>query len=493
MSSDMTHDSRSDTETGTSRPNFLIVMTDDQGPWALTRTMPELVTPTVDELVETGTIFDNFYCASPVCSPARASLLTGRMPSAHGVHDWLIPGEEQPDPHEEEYLGGLLTLPEVLHEAGYVCAMSGKWHVGTSRRPAPGFDFWYAHRKGGGPYFDAPIWDDHGNKRDEPRYFTDAVADEACRFLDDYASGNVAGRTTSNSPFYMQVNFTAPHHPWVGSHPQELCDLYSGCDFASVPREPPHPWSKPRTEFYEAFEDPVPQLRGYAASLSGVDRALRLLLDKLDEHDLASDTVIVYMADNGFSCGHHGIWGKGNGTYPLNFWENSVRVPFIIRLPAQTEAHEVSDHVSATGFMSTICELAGVDLADDPLRAGSSFANLARSGVDDAKHESVMVFDEYGGGRMVRSGDYKLIERYDGPGELYHLGNDPEERENLYGTATHAHMQNELHDRLREWFAHHETAADSAWAHDVQGWGQLVPLRRGYDDKHMYVHGLHLR
>lgn len=75
-------------------------------------------------------------------------------------------------------------------------------------------------------------------------------------------------------------------------------------------REPPHPWSKPRTEFYEAFDDPVPQLRGYAASLSGVDRALRLLLDKLDEHDLASDTVIVYMADNGFSCGHHGIWGK---------------------------------------------------------------------------------------------------------------------------------------------------------------------------------------
>jgi arylsulfatase A-like enzyme len=104
-----------------------------------------------------------------------------------------------------------------------------------------------------------------------------------------------------------------------------------------------------------------------------------------------------------------------------------------------------------------------------------------------------MVFDEYGGGRMVRSGDYKLIERYDGPGELYHLGNDPEERENLYGTATHAHMQNELNDRLREWFAHHETAADSAWTHDVQGWGQLVPLRRGYDDKHMYVHGLHLR
>ena len=72
MSSDMTHDSRSDTETGTSRPNFLVVMTDDQGPWALTRTMPELVTPTVDELVKTGTIFDNFYCASPVCSPARA-------------------------------------------------------------------------------------------------------------------------------------------------------------------------------------------------------------------------------------------------------------------------------------------------------------------------------------------------------------------------------------------------------------------------------------
>ena len=99
-------------------PNVLVVLTDDQGPWAMSRTCPELVTPVLDDLVSRSTSFENYYCASPVCSPSRASLLTGRMPSAHGVHDWLV-GERHPDAHEDDYLGGLTTLPQALEEAGY--------------------------------------------------------------------------------------------------------------------------------------------------------------------------------------------------------------------------------------------------------------------------------------------------------------------------------------------------------------------------------------
>lgn len=473
------------------RPNVLVVLTDDQGPWALSRTMPELVTPTLDEFMDSATTFNNYYCASPVCSPARASLLTGRMPSAHGVHDWLN-GESHPEGREDIFLGGLTTLPEVLNRAGYTCAMSGKWHVGTSRYPAPGFDFWYAHRIGGGPYFHAPIWDERGRKAEEPRYFTYAVTDEACRFLDEFADGTV-GSGQEDAPFYLQVNFTAPHLPWLNNHPQDLYDLYEGCDFESVPRLERHPWSRPRTEFEDTYRNPTPYLQGYAAAISGVDRSMKRLVDKLQEHGWQDNTVVVYMSDNGYSCGHHGIWGKGNGTYPLNFWENSVRVPFIIHMPGQQESHDIDSHVSATSFLPTICDIVGVQMPEDPLRAGASVKDLIIAGIDVPAYESVMVFDEYGGGRMVRSGEYKLVERYDGPGELYNLANDPYEEENLFGTRAYAAVQRNLHECLWEWFAHHETAADRAWERDVQGWGQIHPVRRGYDDPHTYNQELKLR
>src|SRR5699024_7779388 len=100
-------------------PNILFVLTDDQGPWALGRESPELVTPTLDRLAEEGTYLERFFCTSPVCSPARASLLTGRMPSAHGVHDWLRPeGVGRPGP-QGGYLEGIPTIAGELEQAGY--------------------------------------------------------------------------------------------------------------------------------------------------------------------------------------------------------------------------------------------------------------------------------------------------------------------------------------------------------------------------------------
>lgn len=514
------------TETNT-RPNFLVVLTDDQGPWALSRTFPELSTPTIDKIVETSTVLNNFYCASPVCSPARASLLTGRMPSAHGIHDWIV-GERHPDASEDIFLGGLATLPETLHQSGYVCAMSGKWHMGSSRFPAPGFDFWYAHRLGGGYYYDAPIWNPAGEKTTEERYFTYAVAEEACKFLDEIGRKNRANsfRTgintpgvnlpesvssqpdqpdhnstvypsypntppdsdNSNQPFYLQVNFTAPHDPWINNHPQDLYDLYKDCDFESVPREERHAWTKHghRPDFDDAFVNPVPYIQGYAASLSGVDRALSWILDRLRANGLYDNTVIIYMSDNGFSCGHHGIWGKGNGTWPLNFWENSVRVPFIAHLPGQNTHREIDSHVSACGYFSTICNLAGVTPPEDPLRAGTSFANLLAEDAEDS--HSVVVYDEYGGGRMIRNGQWKLVDRYDGPREIYNLNEDPDERDNIAGSKSHYALEQDLSIELQDWFKQHETKMDSAYKRDVRGVGQIHPPRKMYDDKRTYVH-----
>ncbi|WP_219415265.1 sulfatase-like hydrolase/transferase [Pseudonocardia nigra] len=461
------------------RPNVLVVLTDDQGPWAMGHRNRDLITPTIDELVAGGTELDRFFCASPVCSPARASLLTGRMPSAHGVHDW-IRGEAYGVRDEDSYLSGLTNTPEVLAAAGWECGHSGKWHLGTSRNPAPGFDFWYSHRTGDGRYFGAPVWRDEQPVA-EPRYLTEAITEEAIGFLERNAG--------SDRPFYLQVNYTAPHSPWVDQHPARYTDPYNGCTFASCPREEPHRWfSWEPGPVSDAMRDPIPSLLGYFASLTAVDAGVRQVLDLLDRTGLRESTCVVYTSDNGFSCGHHGVWGKGNATWPLNMWENSVRVPFAVSMPGRIPAGRVdSGLTSACDLHPTILELAGVAAPEDPLAAGRSI--LPRLlGEEAGGEEAVVVFDEYGGTRMVRTGEWKYVVRHgDGPEELYHLADDPDERENRATEPGRAGVRDELAGVLHDWFARHNAAERDAFARPVSGRGQVSPLWRGRSDAETYA------
>ena len=169
--------------------------------------------------------FTDFFCASPVCSPARASILTGRIPSQHGVHDWLHEGNAEGD--GIEYLEGLTALTDHLSAAGYRCGISGKWHLGDSVHPQKSFDDWYVHERGGGPYYKAPMYRD-GQAIEVADYITDNITDNALDWLDDYAE--------TETPFYLSVHYTAPHSPWAANqHPDEYLDLYADCPFESVP------------------------------------------------------------------------------------------------------------------------------------------------------------------------------------------------------------------------------------------------------------------
>ncbi|WP_172120817.1 sulfatase-like hydrolase/transferase [Actinomyces faecalis] len=474
---------------GPRRPSFLFILTDDQGPWAVPWRMPELQMPHLAQLAREGIIFDSFYCTSPVCSPARASLLTGRMPSAHGIHDWLV-GTEHPQAHPDQYLEDITTLPAVLSGAGYVCALSGKWHVGEARQPATGFSSWYAHRFGGGPYYEAPIWQE-GRQDSESEYFTDAVGQHAVDFLRAHARERSEGME-GHRPFYLQVCPTAPHTPWdEDNHPRQLLDLYEDCDFPSVPREPAHPWTRARKEdFADSFAEPESSLRGYCAALSGVDQIVGRLRRELEDLGLAEETIILYMSDNGFSCGHHGIWGKGNGTYPLNMWENSVAVPFVMYVPQRLRdwagaaglpgaGSHVTDSLSALSFFPTVCELAGVMAPTDPLRAGESFLPwLSEDGQEKSSHQPVVVYDEYGGTRMIRDGRWKYVRRFEGPEELYDLQRDPQERYDLAQDPSLAPTRQRLRDQLEDWFARHETQRSRAYEQPVTGRGQIHPTWR---------------
>ena len=480
---------------GEAPPNVLLLVTDDQGAWALGTKMPELHTPTLDRLQREGMTFENFFCASPVCSPARASLTTGRMPSAHGIHDWIRPeglarsGSPTP-PHEPDFLdrtAGADSIAAMLSREGYRCGMVGKWHVGSSDRPAPGFDYWWAHQLGGGPYYGAPIWrhdEDAGRPTEpaepvhEPEYLTDAITRQGLDFF-----RRVAG-ADEPSPFFLQVNWTAPHDPWFdGNHPQDLLDLYAQTDFPSVPSPDAHPWFLEQN-FPRAVADRHGALAGYCAAVSGVDRSIGTLLDDLEERGLLDQTLVIFTSDNGFSCGHHGIWGKGNATYPLNFWEPSITVPCIVRWPGRVPAGAVDERpASAVDLLGTIADLTGASPLEDPLRAGGSLAPRLLGGaaatslpgaaaVDDA----VMIHDEYGANRMLRTQRWKLVLRREGPTELYDLHEDPGEQRDLSQDPAHSAVKDELAAMLEEWFSRHSVEALDGWSSTVDGTGQSAPV-----------------
>lgn len=465
-------------------PNFVVIMTDDQGAWARGRTMPELVTPVLDELGENGLELTRFFCTSPVCSPARASLVTGRMPSAHGVHDWLRSENSGVNTGGVQYLRDFETTPELLNRAGYSCAHSGKWHLGDARTPAPGFSQWYSHRDGGGAYFGAPVVAE-GVLESEDGYITHAITDHACSMLQDLARGE--------DPFYLQVHYTAPHSPWTdGNHPQEYVDLYKDCDFPSIPRPPAHDWFNwDHSELAAAMRNPQENLAGFCAALTAVDHGVGRLLDILDEAGIREDTYVIFTSDNGFSCGHHGIWGKGNGTLPLNVWDNSILVPFIINRPGVIEPRLDDTMTSAASLHATVLELAGAPAPVDPLIAGESIAQRFLGGAADLEaggQDAIVIFDEYGGTRMIRTETHKLVLRNgDAPSELYDLQADPQESRNEIHNPTFQELRNDLRERLTAWFEAHSEPRFDAFNKPVTGLGQNSPVWVEVADSPRYV------
>ena len=306
------------------KPNILIFMSDDQGPWAMNCAgTPELQTPNLNRLAKEGIRFENFFCASPVCSPARASFLTGRIPSQHGVHDWIKHGcLDDPEgrtwhgPEESiEYLQGMTAFTDVLADHGYTCGISGKWHMGASDVPQKSHDFWCVHSLGGSSYVDYHVFDNSTELLHKTEYISDFFTDRAIDFLDDHKD--------SAQPFCLSVHYTAPHAPWKREEqPPDIWDSYENTKF-SLPVEKPHPWRG---------WDPTPEKRhetiqGYYTTITAMDRAIGRVLHKLDELGMAEDTIVIFTSDNGYSVGHHGIMGKGNGTFPLNMFEESVKVP----------------------------------------------------------------------------------------------------------------------------------------------------------------------
>lgn len=459
-------------------PDILFILADDMGAWVLGAAgNSEVKTPVLDRLASEGSRFENFFCTAPVCSPARASILSGRMPSAHGVFDWIRGGnldkeklgDMASDPYYVNeskpiaYMDGIPCYTDLLKDEGYVLGLSGKWHLGDSIRPQHGFDSWFTIGRGGCHYYKADVIKD-GTISFENRYITDVITDEAIDFLETHKD--------SEKPLYLSVHYTAPHDPWEeDEHPADLIELYRDCPFESAPECPPHPNQIPSAPTGQG-ERRKELLRGYYAAITGMDRGIGRVLEHIREN-----TLVIFLADNGMNMGHHGVWGKGNGTFPPNFYDTSVKVPLIVSwkgvLP---EGQVVTKMHSEYDFFPSFEALLGREVSEGKaFRPGSSlWPALMGEDAEASEDDPVVVFDEYGANRMIRTLGEKLVIRYPfGPDEFYDLKNDPNEDHNLIHEEALKPRIAELRAQLNRWFVRHADPALDGSREAVTGMGQL--------------------
>lgn len=401
------------------------------------------------------------------------------MPSTHGINDWLSGGninmadfpELKDDPtfsceHESiEYLRDFTAYTDILAQNGYTCALSGKWHMGDSVHPQHSFSKWYTIARGGCPYYHPDMVED-GKVFYENRYITDLITDRAIQYLGELKE--------ERNPFYLSVHYTAPHAPWGKEHhPKEYIDMYRDCEFKSVPDLPLHPWQID-TLGWTGEERKAP-LRGYYAAITAMDANVGRILDYLDDNGITDDTIIIFTGDNGMNMGHHGVWGKGNGTFPQNMYDESVKVPFIISYPEHIAQNEVCENMASHyDIFPTLMDYLGLKASKiNQKLPGKSFADI----LDGEKREDdncVVIFDEYGPVRMIRNREWKYVHRYPyGPNELYHLTEDKNEERNLFFNKEFAPVAEMMKSKLERWFYEYTDPAVDATKECVTGNGQL--------------------
>lgn len=298
------------------RPNILLILADDLAAWMLgCYGNKEIKTPNIDAFARTGLRFLNSFVATPVCSPSRATLFTGRVPRQHGIHDFLTPkpvenppqGQQAPPPE----FANEVMISDVLSKAGYECGYVGKWHMGNDARPGHGYSTTVT--LGANRYQDPTLFR-NGERVEEKGYLAEILTKDATTFLD---------KQSSAKPFFLTVSYFNPHTPYEG-HPQKYYDMYAGTSFETVGWEIP---AKNALREKEMLKDTVGNLRRAAAATTALDDQIPVLLRKLAEKGLLENTLIVFTGDNGFLLGRHGLWSKGHASDPINMYEEVVKVP----------------------------------------------------------------------------------------------------------------------------------------------------------------------
>ena len=423
-----------------SRPNMVFVITDDQR-WDYVGYAghPVLKTPHIDRIGREGVTFDNFFVTTPLCSPSRASFLTGLYPHKHRVIN-------------NDKLGldvishTLMTFPRQLREAGYETAFIGKWHMGLEDSRRPGFDTWISF-KGQGIYIDGVV-NENGNRRQLDGYMTDFLNEKAVEFV----------RKPHGKPFCLYLSHKAVHNPFLPAPRDD--SLYSDYDFALPEKVESDIQGKPvllrKVEKYNPLElegvapepgeprrnrgsDPQSVVRDQLRSLASVDEGIGQLFAALEATGQLDNTVFIFTSDNGFLMGEHGMINTKRWAY-----EEALRVPLVVRFPKLIKPGSRNDALVVNiDLAPTLLDLAGVE-SIIPMH-GQSFVPLlkdARAPWRDAflaEYFLEKVAPRTAPWQAVRTPEWKYIHYLEaddhgdpnGLDELYDLVADPRELNNL--------------------------------------------------------------
>ncbi|MCC3860066.1 sulfatase [Pseudemcibacter aquimaris] len=433
------------------RPNIIYILTDDQRYDELGILNPLLDTPNMDAIAENGVHFKNAFVTTALCSPSRATILTGQYANTHRVVDNNAPIRE-----------GTIFFPSYLQNAGYKTAFIGKWHMGAEGdQPQPGFDKWISF-EGQGNYY--PINENgtqsklnvDGKHVNQKGYITDELTDYAIDWLDDL---------DTSEPFFLYFSHKAVHADFEPA--KRHANQYDGKqvklpdnmanteeNYKGKPR-----WVKDQRSSWHGVDFPYHSTLDvgkykmqYHRTLSAVDDSIGRLMAWLEEKNLTENTIIMLMGDNGFMFGEHGLIDKRNA------YEESMRVPLLAMGPGFEKGKTVYQVVANLDIAPTILEIADVEKPDQ--FQGRSFKKLADNNPDDDQWNNEFVYEyfwEYNFPQTpttfaVRTDRYKLIQ-YHGVWdreELYDIINDPTEMNNLANDPDLLDVKIALRKRLYE-------------------------------------------
>jgi arylsulfatase A-like enzyme len=429
---------------GGHRFNFLFITSDDHR-WDDLGAAgnPNVHTPVLDRLAREGIYLRQATIHVSQCLPSRATLLTGLPPHLHGAwsHETQSPEANRPDAW-----AGLPTLPGLLAQAGYRTVVVGKWHVAADPWRVGFSDVRTWLPEGGTLYKDPELA--RGKSREEtkiPGYTQTIFADDAIAFL-----GSAEAKA---QPFFLWLAFTAPHTPFA-PNPPEIEKLYAG-----KPLDALLPPGFPRGI-------PVNDWHHYAEATSALDEQVGRVLAALDRAGLTGETIVVFLGDNGFMMGEHGVGAEGPQGKVVPF-ESSLRVPLLIRDPRLAAFSGTSDlPVSSLDLPPTLLAMAGLP-APSSWPGRDLLPALRRepgAKIEEAFSEwAAEIGPRFGplAYRAVRTPRAKLIVWRDPakPDELYDLAADPEEKVNLADRPESQALRSDLAARLRAWM---EKTADPA-------------------------------